>query len=63
MRYPHGNRNRKNKAMVNLLQQSDSTFAETRNMAISEGAEPGSTFKLASMLSMFDDGLMNTTIR
>lgn len=49
------------KAMVNLLQQSDSTFAETRNMAISEGAEPGSTFKLASMLSMFDDGLIDTT--
>ncbi len=44
------------KAIANLGRISDSTYAETMNYAVGEGLEPGSTFKLASMLALFEDG-------
>ncbi len=49
------------RAMVNLLKQKDSLYHETHNFAINEAQEPGSTFKLASMLSMLDDNIIDTT--
>ena len=47
------------KAMANLSRQSDSTYAETYNYAIGERIEPGSTFKLASMIALLEEGVVN----
>jgi cell division protein FtsI (penicillin-binding protein 3) len=47
------------KAMANLGKMGDSLYAETFNYAIGEAHEPGSTFKLASMMSMLEDGYIN----
>ncbi len=47
------------KAMANLGKIKDSTYAETFNYAIGEAHEPGSTFKLASMMSLLEDGYIN----
>lgn len=44
------------KAIANLKYDStDGTYEENYNMAIGEKIEPGSTFKLASMISALDD--------
>jgi len=43
------------KAIANLGKTSDGTFVEKYNYAIAESTEPGSTFKLASMLVALDD--------
>jgi cell division protein FtsI (penicillin-binding protein 3) len=43
------------RAMVNLKKSSDSTYNEAVNFAISELYEPGSSFKLFSMMIMLDD--------
>ncbi len=42
------------KAMVNLIRQSDSSYAETKNNAISSLYAPGSVMKIASMLVSFE---------
>lgn len=45
------------KAIVNLGRQPDGTYYEDLNYAIT-GTEPGSTFKLATMLAVFEDGFV-----
>ncbi|MBO4645708.1 MAG: hypothetical protein J5642_04255 [Bacteroidales bacterium] len=50
------------KAITNLTLQKDSTYRETRNCAmVSEVAEPGSTFKLASLLAYLEQTNGDTT--
>jgi len=43
------------KAIANLGKMSDGTFVEKYNYAIAESSEPGSTFKLASLLVALED--------
>jgi len=45
------------RAIANLGRIRDSVYAENYNYAIGNGAEPGSTFKLASLMALFEDGL------
>jgi cell division protein FtsI (penicillin-binding protein 3) len=47
------------KAIANLSKDKDSSYAEKYNHAIGLASEPGSTFKLATYLAMFDDGFIN----
>jgi len=48
------------KAIANLvLNEKDNTYNETYNLAIGESCEPGSTFKLASMIVAIDDGTID----
>lgn len=44
------------KAIANLKRLEDETYWEQYNYAIGETTEPGSTFKLASLLALLDDG-------
>jgi cell division protein FtsI (penicillin-binding protein 3) len=44
------------KAIANLRRNNDGTYTEAFNYAIGEGAEPGSTFKLASLIALLEDG-------
>mgnify|MGYP001027368692 CR=1 FL=1 len=48
-------------ALANLGRTSDGTYAERENYALSRSMEPGSTFKLASMLLLLDDARMPVT--
>lgn len=51
------------KAIANLGRQEDGTYAEDLNYGIGKATEPGSVFKLASLLSLLDDGYVtNETI-
>jgi len=45
------------KAVANLTQIKDSLYAETRNEAFADETEPGSTFKVASIMAALDEGL------
>ena len=45
------------KAIANLKRTEDGKFSEHYNYAIGEHSEPGSTFKLASILAGLEDGL------
>ena len=47
------------KAIVNIGRKNDGTYNEIKNYAVWEGAEPGSTFKAASMLALLDQGFIN----
>ncbi len=47
------------KAIANLTLTKDSTYREVYNYAIGESSEPGSTFKLASLMAAFEDGLLS----
>jgi cell division protein FtsI (penicillin-binding protein 3) len=47
------------KAMANLTKNGDGTYSEKFNYALGERTEPGSTFKLASMIALLEDGLIN----
>jgi cell division protein FtsI (penicillin-binding protein 3) len=47
------------KAISNLMKGDDSTYTEGLNHAIAEATEPGSTFKLASLLVGIEDGLID----
>ena len=51
------------KAISNLgkLKESDSTYFETQNYAITESHEPGSTFKLVDMIALLDDNKIDTS--
>jgi cell division protein FtsI (penicillin-binding protein 3) len=51
------------KAMANLGLVKDSDYLETFNYAVGEAAEPGSTFKLATVASAMEDGLANTNTK
>lgn len=44
------------KAIVNLQRNSKGQYKESYNYAIGESRAPGSTFKLASMLALLEDG-------
>jgi len=47
------------KAIANLQMMKDSSYAESYNYAIGESTEPGSTFKLASLIAAFEDGYLS----
>lgn len=49
------------KAIANLTEQEDGSYAETYNYAIGSATEPGSTFKLASLLCLLEDGYIDLT--
>ncbi len=46
------------KAIANLSKTPFGNYDETYNYAIGEASEPGSTFKMASLLAAMDDGLV-----
>ncbi len=48
------------KAIANLGLNKDSTYSEQRNYAVWEATEPGSTFKLVSLLVAMEDGKVDT---
>jgi cell division protein FtsI (penicillin-binding protein 3) len=47
------------KAIANLTKGKDGNYNETYNYAIGESMEPGSTFKLASLMAAMEDGLID----
>ena len=49
------------KAIANLKRRLDGTFTEDFNYAIGDNTEPGSTFKLISVMSLLEDGLAEIT--
>lgn len=50
------------KAIANIgFNQDRSSYWETKNYAIAEAAEPGSTFKLATMMALFEHGYVKPT--
>jgi cell division protein FtsI (penicillin-binding protein 3) len=49
------------KAISNLTRRSDSTYVEELNYAVAHATEPGSTFKLASLMVGLEDGLIKPT--
>jgi len=49
------------KAIVNMERGSDGEYREMVNRAISYRCEPGSVFKVASMLVALDDGVVDTS--
>jgi cell division protein FtsI (penicillin-binding protein 3) len=48
------------RAIANLEQTSDGSYHETYNYAIAESTEPGSTFKLPSLMAAIEDGVIDT---
>lgn len=51
------------RAIANFTRDSEGVFREKYNYAIAQGADPGSTFKLASYLALLDDNLLDTSTR
>jgi cell division protein FtsI (penicillin-binding protein 3) len=49
------------KAISNLTRKNDSTYVEDLNYAVAHATEPGSTFKLASLMVGIEDGLIRPT--
>lgn len=49
------------KAIANLSRDGAGEYYEYYNHAIGESTEPGSTFKLATLMAALDDGLINLT--
>ena len=49
------------KAIANLEAGSNGTYHETYNYAIGESTEPGSTFKLATLMAALEDGVIDTS--
>lgn len=47
------------RAIANFTRDSEGVFREKYNYAIAQGADPGSTFKLASYLALLDDGYVD----
>ncbi len=47
------------KAIANLEKGSDGAYHETYNYAVGESTEPGSTFKLMSMIAALEDGVID----
>jgi cell division protein FtsI (penicillin-binding protein 3) len=46
------------RAIANL-KKNNNTYSEVFNYAIGESAEPGSTFKIASLIALIEDGFVN----
>lgn len=49
------------KAIANLGREDDKSYFERYNYAIASSTEPGSTFKLASIMALLEDGYVNLT--
>lgn len=49
------------KAIANLTLQADGSYSETYNYALGAATEPGSTFKLASIICLLEDGHISIT--
>ena len=49
------------RAIANLTRKEDGSYEEAYNFAIGAASEPGSTFKLASMIALLDDGHIEIT--
>ncbi|WDF67913.1 penicillin-binding protein [Sphingobacterium oryzagri] len=49
------------RAIANFTRDGEGVFREKYNYAIAQGADPGSTFKLASYLALLDDRLLDTS--
>lgn len=49
------------KAISNLARESDGSYYEKRNYAVWEAHEPGSTFKLMSMVAALEDKVIDTS--
>jgi len=49
------------KAISNLGRDKDGSYYETINYAVAESHEPGSTFKLAGLMALLDDKLVDTS--
>lgn len=49
------------KAIANLTLQESGSYAETYNYAVGSATEPGSTFKLASLVCLLEDGHVDIT--
>lgn len=47
------------KAIANLGKQADGTYAEDLNYGFGKATEPGSVFKLATLISLLDDNYVN----
>jgi cell division protein FtsI (penicillin-binding protein 3) len=47
------------KAITNLGRNGEGNYGEIRNYAVSDLSDPGSTFKVASMMVALDDGLVH----
>ncbi|HLG33734.1 MAG TPA: penicillin-binding protein 2, partial [Bacteroidia bacterium] len=47
------------KSIANLTRMPDGNYSETFNYAVGYSSEPGSTFKLASVMAAFEDGLLD----
>jgi cell division protein FtsI (penicillin-binding protein 3) len=48
------------KAIANLERNNNGNYSETYNFAIGESTEPGSTFKLPSLMAAIEDGVIDT---
>jgi len=48
------------KALVNLSRDKQGSYKDIRNYALAERTEPGSTFKLMSLMACLDDGVADT---
>jgi cell division protein FtsI (penicillin-binding protein 3) len=49
------------KAIVNMQRNDDGSYTENKNGAVSDKVEPGSTFKVVSLMAVLDDGLAKIT--
>jgi len=49
------------RAIANLGRTADSSYVEKYNYAVGSRTEPGSTFKLASLMALFEDNLAKPT--
>jgi cell division protein FtsI (penicillin-binding protein 3) len=49
------------KAITNLTRDSEGQYREMRNYAVGEMIEPGSTFKLATVMAVLEEGTYDTT--
>ncbi|MBN2766231.1 MAG: transpeptidase family protein [Paludibacteraceae bacterium] len=49
------------KAIVNMQQNKDGSYSENRNGAVADQVEPGSTFKIASLMALLDEGKARIT--
>ncbi|HRZ98540.1 MAG TPA: penicillin-binding transpeptidase domain-containing protein, partial [Paludibacter sp.] len=49
------------KAIVNMQRNADSSYTENRNGSVSDKVEPGSTFKVVSLMAVLDDGRAKIT--
>jgi len=47
------------KAIANLKLNKNGTYYESYNYVVGESTEPGSTFKLASLMAAFEDGYLD----